>query len=121
MIRVRFLAVLLSVALTGPSVGALVCELACAAAHQQTPGAGGCHEQDATGSSISVAAGHVCHDVSPPGLSIVAGSAEGDSRIAADAESPSLIALPAAQTRVATPPRVASHAPPSALSIPLRI
>ena len=121
MIAMRFLAVLLTLTLTGPSVGALVCELVCAAEHARVPAAGSCHEQDGPASSTTLAPAHVCHEVTTPEPSIVAGSSQGDPRVVADVASPTVTSSSVVQVHVVTASRVATHAPPPASNNPLRI
>jgi len=121
MIGVRLLAILLTVALTGPSVGALVCELACAAEHVRVPAAGSCHDYGTPTSSATLAPAHVCHDVGAPQPSIAAGSPQLDPRVAADVASPLMTFTSTVRSHVATAPHVATHAPPPKSSTPLRI
>jgi hypothetical protein len=121
MIPVRLLAILLTVALTGPSVGALVCELACAAEHARVPAAGSCHEHGTPASSAALAPAHVCHDVSEPQPSIAAGSPQLDPRLVADVASPLGTFTSTLRSPVVTAPHVATHAPPPTPSNPLRI
>src|SRR5688500_1089682 len=62
----RVIALLTVLALTAPSVGALVCDIACAAQHQSvaTPAGSSCHDHDAPQSDSPVlSASHDCHDI----------------------------------------------------------
>ena len=71
----RTIALLTVLALTAPSVGALVCDLACAAQHQDaaaTSASESCHDHGAPApESPSVSAWHVCHDMGVVPASIV--------------------------------------------------
>ena len=112
---------LLTVTLTGPSVGTLVCELACAAEHARVPASGSCHEHGAPASSATLAPAHVCHDVSTPEPSVVAGAQQFNSRVVADVASPVITLTSTARTHAVTTPPVATHAPPPKSNGPLRI
>jgi hypothetical protein len=61
----RTLALLTVLALTAPSVGALVCDVACAARHESSaaaPASGSCHDHGAPQpDSPNVSAAHACH------------------------------------------------------------
>jgi hypothetical protein len=116
----RLLAVLLVMTLTGPSVGALVCELACATEHARVPAAGSCHEQGAPGSSATLAPPHVCHDLIAPEPSIAAGP-QINPRVVAEMASPLIASAAAVLSHIVAAPHVATHAPPPKLNSPLRI
>jgi hypothetical protein len=107
--------------LTGPSVGVLVCELACTAEHARVPASGSCHEHGTPASSATLAPAHVCHDVNAPPPSIAAGSPQLDPRVAADVASPLMTFTSTVRSHVVTAPHAATHAPPPKSSNPLRI
>ena len=115
----RLLAALLVMTLTGPSVGAVVCELACATEHARVPAAGSCHEQGTPGSSATLAPVHVCHDLIAPEPSIAAGP-QINPRVVAEMASPLIASAAAVLSHIAAP-HVATHAPPPKLNSPLRI
>jgi hypothetical protein len=119
---VRFLAILLVVALTGPSAGALVCEFACAAEHSRVPAAGSCHEHDGPASTTTMAAGHECHDVTSPEPSTMAvGAPQVDLRAVAEAGASLAMEDVAAHATVVSPPRASTHTSPPSPPVPLRI
>jgi hypothetical protein len=60
MTAVRTAALLLILALMGPSVGALVCDWTCATKHDRT--SAGCHEHAGSESLTSIASVDVCHE-----------------------------------------------------------
>ena len=68
----RAVALLLTFAIAGPSVGAVICDWACATAHEAAAAAEtNCH--DATGSTqtATFAAGHACHELPAPAACVV--------------------------------------------------
>lgn len=71
MLIVRVLALLLAVTLTGPSVGALICDWACAAQHPQAATATTCHDHGAPPATRTFASGHWCHELTTPPESIL--------------------------------------------------
>ena len=122
MAEVRFVALVLAVALTGPSVGAVVCEIACAAEHSPAPVASSCHDTAGPASLPTVAAGHACHDVTTPELSIAAAASQSDTRIAAEAVTPVIgLRAPSPERTAAPPLHARPHAPPLIALVSLRI
>ena len=61
----RFVALMLAIALTGPSIAALACGWTCGPSPQATTdtGGSGCHEHPSQPNGPTMAAGHVCHDL----------------------------------------------------------
>jgi hypothetical protein len=60
MAAVRTAALLLILAMMGPSVGALVCDWTCATKHERT--SAGCHEHAGSESPTAIASVDVCHE-----------------------------------------------------------
>lgn len=117
---VRGVAVLLVLTLTGPSVGALLCDWTCATQHVQASSRGGCHEQTppvTTPAALETA--HRCHDLAAPAESILTSTPNVEIRAIVVADVPGDVR---ASTRALSVIRSSSspHAPPSPL-IPLRI
>jgi len=122
----RTIALLIVLALAAPSVAALVCDVACAAQHENAvaaPQTGSCHDHAAPQpESPSMSAWHVCHDMGVVPPSVVRDSA---SQLAtAPAIVREIVASAAdygaGRNRVATHARLTAHAPPP-LVLPLRI
>ena len=121
----RTLALLTVLALTAPSVGALVCDVACAARHESSPAApasGSCHDHGAPQpDSPNVSAAHACHamGIVPASIMRDAGSqlavAPASVREVQDAADGS-----AGRGIVARRARHIDHAPPRP-ALPLRI
>ena len=78
MASVRITAVLLVVALWGPSAGALICELACGAKHEQA--SSDCHQSSESGSTAAIAATDPCHELAATRESILTIASQGDTR-----------------------------------------
>jgi hypothetical protein len=121
----RTIALLTLLVVTAPSVGALVCDVVCAAQHEAstTPASGSCHDHGTSQpDSPAVSALHVCHEVGTVQASIVRDSglhaAVAPAIIGGDVD----IAVDPAAGRdiVATQARLTGHAPPSP-ALPLRI
>ena len=124
LVMARAFTVLLVIALTGPSVGSLVCDWTCTAKHVRAPAAHGCHgDDDASEPGPAWAAGHQCHELGTPALSILSsaqhtpGLAGMPQAVSSDSRANPLDAQ-GASTWIG-PPGL-SHAPP-ALLIPLRV
>jgi hypothetical protein len=66
----RLRSVLLTVALLGPNTMPMLCDWACAAKHQQTEANVSCHPPT-PGVAPTVAAGHLCHDLTSTPVSIL--------------------------------------------------
>jgi hypothetical protein len=60
----RLGAALLVIALTGPSLVPLACELTCGSAHRYATGnsTDGCHQHDQQPDAAALSAGYICHD-----------------------------------------------------------
>ena len=117
---VRIVVAILAFTLTGPSVGALVCDWACAAKHQRTEISGNCHQHSTAGTTRTVAAGHVCHDLASGPASILTDARQAASSAQAIVEAPLTFSFESAG--VATyPTRDVAHAPPPISITPLRI
>ena len=120
MIHVRLIAMLLAVTLTGPSVGALVCDWVCAAKHQRTGANGSCHQHRTPGTTPTVAAGHLCHELTSAPASILTDGRQTGFSAPAIVEAPLILvveSIGAATHRT----REVAHAPPPPLITPLRI
>ena len=116
----RAVALLLTFAIAGPSVGAVICDWACATAHEAAAAAEtNCH--DATGSTqtATFAAGHACHDLPPLTACIVTcATSLDDAAVNVDTAVPGgVIGHAVFVTR--RPDR--AHAPPPTQLVPLRI
>ena len=119
MSSVRVVALLLVIATTGPSAGALICDWACATTHEQASSSD-CHGQDGPGSSAAIAAIDPCHELAAVVEGVFSGVSQAEPRVLAESaatlpdpvvSSPLLIAV-----RSSGPP----HTPPP-LRLPLRI
>ena len=116
----RLLGLLLIVTLTGPSVGALVCDWTCAATHRAAAAAeSNCHDAPGPAQTSTFAARHACHELPTPAASRVAGATQ-----AVDA--PANVETAAHETATVhasfvtrVPDR--SHAPPPTHIVPLRV
>jgi hypothetical protein len=117
---VRVIVALLTLTLTGPSVGALVCDWACAARHQRTEALGSCHQHNTAGMTPTVAAGHVCHDLTSGPSSILTDARQAGFSAPAIVEAPLTLFVESASP-VTSRVSDSSPAPPSSTLIPLRI
>jgi hypothetical protein len=69
---VRLVALLLTFAIAGPSVGALICDWTCASAHQTASAAEtNCHDAPGPSQTATFAAGHACHELPAPAACVV--------------------------------------------------
>jgi hypothetical protein len=120
MIGVRLITVLLAVTLTGPSVGSLVCDWACAAKHQRTEANGSCHQHSMPGTTPTVAAGHSCHTLTSAPASILTDARQAGFSAPAIVEVPLTVSI---QSAGDAPHRTrdVAHAPPPPLMTSLRI
>jgi hypothetical protein len=59
----RVVAMLLGVALFGPSAVALACGWTCAATHQTSTDTPGCHGHRTDSHGVTIVSAHLCHDV----------------------------------------------------------
>ncbi len=114
---VRVAAVLLVLALTGPSVGTVVCDWTCAAQHAQSSSQGSCHQSERSGAALESA--HRCHELAGASESILTATPQGEFRAIVVADAPgearvSTLVLSVLRTSVRP------NAPPPPL-IPLRI
>ena len=71
MIGMRLRSVLLTVALLGPYTMPMLCDCACAVKHQRTEVNVSCHQHATPGTAPTVAAGHLCHDLTSTPVSIL--------------------------------------------------
>jgi hypothetical protein len=113
--------------LTGPSVGALICDVLCGAQYEPSvtqAGPSSCHEEDSPSDTNSpiVSASHVCHEMGSVPASIVRHAAPHLAIAQAVVRGISDILTDAATGRdiAARQERLTSHAPPLA-ALPLRI
>jgi len=120
MFRVRLIAVLLAVTLTGPSVGALVCDWACAAKHQRTDAENSCHQHRTPGTTPTVAAGHLCHELTSAPASILTDGRPAGFSAPAIVEAPLPLSVESAGDATHRTRDVA-YTPPPPLITPLRL
>lgn len=116
---VHGVAVVLVLTLTGPSVGALVCDWTCAAQHAQASSRGGCHEETQPGTSAALETAHQCHDLTAPAESILTSNPHVELRAIVAADVAGDVRTSTLALSVLRSPG-SPHAPPSPL-IPLRI
>ena len=116
----RFIVAILTVALAGPSVGSLVCDWTCAAKHQRTEAAGSCHQHSTHATTSTVAAGHLCHDLTFAPASILSEARLVGLSAPAIVEAPFTLSVESAGFRTHRTPDIA-HAPPPILITSLRI
>jgi len=116
----RLLALLLAVTVTGPSVGALVCDWTCAPTHPATvTAASSCHDEPGPAPTPAFAAGHDCHELPTLTPSILTyGSQVVDTPLTAET---AVHATGMAQASLVTRRPDRSHAPPPTQVVPLRI
>lgn len=117
---VRVVALLLTFALAGPSVGALVCDWMCATARPAAAAAeSNCHDAPGPAETATFAAGHPCHELPVPTVCIVTCAPSlDDAALTVDTAVQRPGILPASfVTR--RPDR--AHAPPPTQIVPLRI
>jgi hypothetical protein len=118
---VRFVALLLTLALTGPSVGALACDWACATAHQ-APNASetNCHDAPGPAPTAAFSAGHACHKLPLPAASIVTCATQCvDTPTTVETVAHDIAVRQATSSLTRRPDR--AHAPPPTQIVPLRI
>jgi hypothetical protein len=124
MMHTRFTTLLLIVTLTGPSVGALVCDWTCAAAHGAAAGTesrteSNCHDTPGPAPAATFSVGHACHELPTPLASVVTCAAQAvDVAVTAEHATPETI-MGCASLMTRRLDR--SHAPPPAHIVPLRI
>ena len=119
MAAVRVAALVLVVALTGPSVGALVCDWACASRHEQSSSSG-CHEHSGSGLEAALASVHRCHELAATAESILTNVPQLETRtVVAVVTLFSESRIPAVLLHTVRS-SARSHAPPPPL-IPLRV
>ena len=120
-VPVRFAALLLTLALPGPSVGALVCDWTCAAEYGAAAASGSnCHDTPGPAQTATFAAGQACHELTAPVASIVTCATPFVVAPAAVEVSPHEIARLQASSFATRRPD-GSHAPPATHVVPLRI
>ena len=120
MTGMRLLALILAVTLTGPSVGALVCDWTCAPQHAAAATAGStCHDDPGPSQTPAFAAGHECHELPTLTPSILtSGPQVVDTPLTAETAAHAT-AMVQASFVTRRPDR--SHAPPPTHIVPLRI
>lgn len=117
---VRAIALLLTFAIAGPSVGALICDWTCATAHEAAAAAEtNCHDAPGPTQTATFAAGHACHELPASAACIVTcATSLDDAAVNVDTAVPgSAIGQTVFVTR--RPDR--AHAPPPTQLVPLRI
>jgi hypothetical protein len=122
MSTVRLVSLLLTITLTGPSVASVLCDWTCAAKHQAAaPAESGCHKRDTFAAAPTVAAGHVCHELTAAEASILTNALPHVGLLALGAVDVFPGDVPGAvATRDVGQTSGRSHAPPAPL-IPLRL
>jgi len=119
-VSVSAVALLLTFALAGPSVGALVCDWTCATEHQAAAAAeSNCHDAPGPAQTATFGAGHGCHELPAPAVCIVTGVAQFVDAAVVVQTSAYEIAMMHASHVPRRPDR--SHAPPPTQTVPLRI
>ena len=117
---VRAIALLLTFAIAGPSVGALICDWTCATAHEAAAAVEtNCHDAPGPTQTATFAAGHACHDLPASAACIVTfASSFDDAAVNVD------MAVPGGgigQAVFVTRRPDRAHAPPPTQLVPLRI
>jgi len=119
MIGMRLCSALLAVALFGPYAMPVLCDSVCAAKHQRTDANGSCHQHSTPGTR-TVAAGHLCHELTSALASVLTHARH------AGFSAPAIVAVPltlfvesAGDATHQT--RDVAHAPRPPLITPLRI
>ena len=120
MIGMRLCSALLTVSLFGPYAMSMLCDWACAAKHQQTAADGSCHQHSTPGTAPTVAAGHVCHDLTFAPASILTDARQAGFSAPAIVEAPFTLSVESAD-RVTHRTRDVAHAPPPPLITSLRV
>ena len=117
---VRIVALLLTFALAGPSVGALICDWTCASAHQAAAAAEtDCHDSPGPAQTATFAAGHACHELPAPAACVVTCTTSlDDAAVTVDTAAPGRGVVQASFV-IRRPDR--AHAPPPTHIVPLRI
>jgi len=118
---VRLIALMVTVTLSGPAVGSLLCDFVCMAKHQTSPAAvGRCHEPGSRTAVPAFVDGHRCHDLAASTASVLTTAPQVE--LGGWAIVDTLTHETSDQTRdpaAARPPGL-THAPPALLR-PLRI
>ncbi len=119
-VTVRAIALLLTFAIAGPSVGALICDWACATAHEAAAAAEtNCHDAPGPTETATLAAGHACHELPAAAASIVTCAAHfADAAVAVQTPTYETSMV---QASLVTRRADRSHAPPPTRILPLRI
>jgi hypothetical protein len=120
MVTVRSVALLLTLTIAGPSVGALLCDWTCATAHQAAAAAEtNCHDAPGPTQTATFAAGHACHELPAVAACIVTcASSLDDAAVMLD---PAVHGRGIVKASFATRRPDRAHAPPPAHIVPLRI
>ena len=120
MIGMRLCSALLTVALFGPYAMPMVCDWVCAAQHQRTDANGSCHQHSTPGTTPTMAAGHLCHDLTSAPASILTDARQAGFSAPAIVEAPLTFSVESAGAATHRTCEVA-HAPPPPLITPLRL
>ena len=116
----RAVVLALIVALAGPAIGSLLCHWTCAAKHQRSEASGNCHQHRTPGSTATLAAGHLCHDLTWAPASILTDARHPDVTPAVIAEAPFALTIEATE-RVTHGTDDILRAPPLRLLTRLRV
>ena len=116
----RLCSALLTVSLFGPYAMPIVCDWICAAKHQRADAASSCHQHRTPGTSPTVAAGHVCHELTSAPASILTDGRQAGFSAPAIVEATFTFVVESTAAATHRTGEVA-HAPPPPLITPLRI
>src|SRR5688572_18112599 len=120
MVTVRSVALLLTLTIAGPSVGALLCDWTCATAHQAAAAAEtNCHDAPGPTQTATFAAGHACHELPASAACIVTCATPLDD-VAVNVET-AVRGGGIGQAVFVTRRPDRAHAPPPTQIVPLRI
>jgi len=117
----RSLALLLAIAVAGPSVASLVCDWACAGGHKVVSEyQGSCHQGGTDASTPTMARQDKCHDLTTPTVSILANTPQVFGAVALADTPPTMDLSAGPRDRTTDLFYDLPHSPPQLL-IPLRI
>ena len=120
MVTVRSVALLLTLTIAGPSVGALLCDWTCATAHEAAAAAAtNCHDAPGPTQTATFAPGHACHELPAVAACIVTcASSLDDAAVTVDT---AVHGRSNVEASFATRRPDRAHAPPPTQLVPLRI